>query len=198
MDTPRNDTHLLWTELDREVALTTPVFSILRSRRKSADGRLADYFILDSPDWANIVALASNNRGQTCFVMVRQYRHGSRQVSIEFPGGVVDPGEDPQTAVRRELREETGYSGEVIELLGSVNPNPALMGNRCYTYFCPAADRIHADQDLDANEIIDVELVPVEDLVHGRHSGSFDHAMMHVALDFYLRLRGANQMEKER
>lgn len=181
------DAHLVWHENHRNTLVDTPVFSLVRSRRTAPDGREADYYILDGPDWANVVALTTDDAGTACFVMVRQYRHGSMRVGLEFPGGVVDAGEDPAAAVRRELREETGYRAEELELLGSVNPNPALMGNRCYTYLARGCHHPGHDQDLDENEIIDVELVPVEDLLSGRRNGEFDHAMMHVALAFYLR-----------
>jgi ADP-ribose pyrophosphatase len=191
MDQKRNEAHLVWTEKSRNTLVDTPVFSLVRSCRRAADGREADYYVMDAPDWANIVALTTDEAGRQAFVMVRQFRHGSMQVSLEFPGGVVDAGEDPLAAVTRELTEETGYAADNVVLLGSVNPNPALMGNRCYTYLAEDCRHPGHGQDLDDNEIIDVELVPVDDLIQGRRNGEFDHAMMHVALEFYLRrLRG--------
>ncbi|MFO8041659.1 MAG: NUDIX hydrolase [Alkalispirochaeta sp.] len=183
----RHEHHLLWTELDRNTLVDTPVFTLVRSRRQAADGREADYYVMDAPDWANVVALTTDTQGRECFVMVRQFRHGSMTVSLEFPGGVVDPGEDATTAIIRELKEETGYVSEDVRYLGSVNPNPALMGNRCHTYLAEKCVHPGGDQDLDENEIIDVELVPVEELVGGGRNAEFDHAMMHVALELYLR-----------
>jgi 8-oxo-dGTP pyrophosphatase MutT (NUDIX family) len=188
MDDERQEHHLLWSELERNTLVDTPVFALVRSRRRAADGREADYYIMDAPDWANVVALTTDDRGLQCFVMVRQFRHGSMQVSLEFPGGVVDPGEDPTTAIVRELTEETGYVSDRVRYLGSVNPNPALMGNRCHTYLAEDCRHPGGGQDLDENEIIDVELVPVEELLGGSRNGEFDHAMMHVALEFYVRL----------
>ncbi len=187
MNDDHPEPHLVWNELTRNTLVDTPVFSLVRSRRRAADGREADYYVMDSPDWANIVACTRNDEGVECFIMVRQFRHGSMRVSLEFPGGVVDPGEDPAAAVARELREETGYEADDVVELGSVNPNPALQGNRCYTFLATSCHHPGRGQDLDENEIIDVELVPVADLVSGTRNGEFDHAMMHVALDFYLR-----------
>lgn len=181
----------MWNELDRNTLVDTPVFTLVRSRRRAADGREADYYVMDAPDWANIVALTDDPEGRRCFVMVRQFRHGSMGISLEFPGGVVDPGEDPTTAIIRELKEETGFVSEQVRYLGSVNPNPALMGNRCHTYLAETCIHPGGGQNLDENEIIDVELVPVEDLVSGTRNGEFDHGMMHVALEFYLRQKTA-------
>lgn len=187
MDTDRQEDHLKWRELDRNTLVDTPVFALVRSRRRAADGREADYYVMETPDWANVVALTNDSQGRQCFVMVRQFRHGSMAVSLEFPGGVVDQGEDPTAAITRELKEETGYVSDEISYLGSVNPNPALMGNRCHTYLAEQCVHPGGAQDLDENEIIDVELVPVDDIISGERNGEFDHAMMHVALEFYLR-----------
>lgn len=179
-----DDRHLLWTETTREPVLATPIYTINRSSRVADDGRRADYYVMDSPDWANIVALVDDEAGRRCFVMVRQFRHGTMRVELEFPGGVVDEGEDPADAVVRELREETGYVAREVELIGDVCPNPALMDNRCYTFVTHAVSGTH--RSLDANEIIDVELVPVDDLLSGKREAEFDHAMMQIARAYFV------------
>ncbi len=61
--------------------------------------------------------------------MVKQYRHGSDSITLEFPAGMVDPGEDAKETAKRELLEETGYTSQSIVLVGKVNPNPAFMTN---------------------------------------------------------------------
>ena len=187
MERPRDESHLVWTELSRSSLVESPVFSLVRAHRRSADGRNADYYLLDAPDWANVIAITTDEAGRTCFVMVRQFRQGSMAVGLEFPGGVIDAGERPEEAVRRELREETAYHADSVVLLGSVNPNPALMGNRCYTFLAEDCRPQATGQDLDTNEIIDVELVPVDELLGGARDHEFDHAMMHVALRLYVR-----------
>jgi ADP-ribose pyrophosphatase len=70
------------------------------------DGRIVEqYYVLEYPNWANAVALTEDNK----IIMVRQYRHAANIVSLEIPGGVIEDGEDPETGMRRELLEETGY-----------------------------------------------------------------------------------------
>jgi ADP-ribose pyrophosphatase len=185
----RNDDHLRWQEISREDRFQTPIFSLVHSLRRSPSGRESSYYLLDSPDWVNIVAITPDEAGRDCFVMVRQFRHGSMRVGLEFPGGVVDPGEEPSRAIVRELQEETGYRADSIRLIGSINPNPAFMSNSCYTYLAESV-RLNGPTDPDLDEHIDVELVPVEELLDGTRDDEFEHAMMRVALDFYRAVAG--------
>lgn len=178
------DGHLLWSEVDRRVLVHTPIFELVSSTRRSPEGDESDYYLITSPDWVNVVAVTLDGAGRDCFVMVRQFRHGNKRISIEFPGGVVDPGEDPARAAVRELLEETGYRAERVSLLGSINPNPAIMNNRCHTYLAEGVECV-AELSPDRDEFLEMELVPVRDLTSGSRDGEFDHAMMHVALRFY-------------
>src|SRR4051812_25764885 len=93
-----------------------------------------DIVTFTMPDWVSVVAFAGGR-----VVLVRQHRHGVEGVTLETPGGVVDPGEDPAVAALRELREETGYAAERAEPLGFVHPNPALQGNRCFLFLARGA-----------------------------------------------------------
>src|SRR5215471_3326477 len=87
--------------------------------------RTHDFYVLECPNWANVVALTPGNE----VVLVRQFRAGTRSVTLEIPGGSVERGESPQAAVRRELREETGYAARRLRRIGVVHPNPAIQGN---------------------------------------------------------------------
>lgn len=178
--------HLEWTETDSTVAYVGKIFRIVEAERVSADGRRARYSLVDSPDWANVIAVVPDENGRDCFLMVRQYRQGGRFVTLEFPGGVIDEGEDPQIAASRELVEETGYEAESLRLIGSTNPNPAFMTNTVYTYLAEGVHR-RRRQSLDENEIMDVELVPVEEVRAGNESSFFSHAIMIAAWHWYRR-----------
>src|SRR6476469_5123856 len=109
-------------------------YTIAKSRELIVE-RLRDHsqhprVVLDVPDWCNIIPVRKDGR----IVMVRQFRFGAWQPSLEIPGGIVDPGEDPQTAAVRELAEETGYRPARVIALGHVHPNPALQPNRCHSF----------------------------------------------------------------
>jgi 8-oxo-dGTP pyrophosphatase MutT (NUDIX family) len=129
-------------------------------------------FVLEFDAWANIVALTKNNE----VVLVKQYRHGVQEISLELPGGVVNKGEDPLEGARRELMEETGYSaGEIVEV-GRLYPNPAIQQNTLYCYLATDVE-LTGEQHLDEAEEIEVQLVPLDELIEMAGSGKFLHAL---------------------
>lgn len=143
------------------------------------DGAHHPRVIIDAPDWVNIIPITREGR----VVLIRQFRFGVWQRTLELPGGIVDPGEDPQTAAIRELEEETGYRpGQVIPL-GWVHPNPAIQSNRCHSYLALDCDQVHLGQP-EATEDITVELrdrAEIPGLILG---GEISHALVVTA--FYL------------
>lgn len=133
------------------------VFSLRTDRAVSPrTGQDHDFFILESSSWVNIIPLTPQNE----VVMVRQYRHGTRDVTLEIPGGLVEHNDNAEKAARRELFEETGYQASEMILLGSVHPNPAIQNNLCYTFLARDVS-LAGDQQQDEKEDIEVLLRPL-------------------------------------
>lgn len=181
------NTRLTWKTVERRKVFDGPIFDVQRVQRASTDGRVGFFIEIDAPKWATIIPWFRDKEGVPNFVMVRQYRHGSDSVTIEFPAGTVDDGEDPLVASLRELREETGYEpiGGVTEL-GSVSPNPAFMNNRVWFYLVEGLHYV-GEQVLDIHEQLDILTIPVRTVLDSMGTGPYDNGIMMIAQAFFLR-----------
>jgi 8-oxo-dGTP pyrophosphatase MutT (NUDIX family) len=140
-------------------------------------GEFHPFYRIESPAWVNVVALTESDE----LVMVRQFRHGARALTLEIPGGLVDAGESPAEAAARELLEETGYRAGRLTSLGSINPNPALFSNRCHMLVAESCTAVGEIQN-SATEETTVELLPLAALPDTLRSGGIDHALVVAAL----------------
>lgn len=175
---------LTWTPTNRTVLYQGKIFTLVNSTHTRAQGAPTDFHLLESPNWVNVVAITPNAQGVPCFILVRQFRPGAKTTALEFPGGLVDPGEASEDAAKRELLEETGYRSNSMTLIGSTNPNPAFMTNRMDTYL---TDQVTGgfDLNLDHNEVLEPVLVPVEAILSGSVPEFFVNGIMLIALGWY-------------
>ena len=90
--------HLDWRTLGSRPGPDLPLFDVRFDRLEHpTSGAQMDRLVLSSVDWVNMVALDEQER----LVMVRQHRFGIGALTLETPGGMVDPGEDSKTAAAR-------------------------------------------------------------------------------------------------
>ncbi len=166
-----------WTTTDEEHLLHCRVFDVHKANAISPrTGAAHSFFRIVAGDWVNVIPITADDK----VVMVQQYRHGSRDVTLEIPGGMVDPGETPEQAGARELREETGYAASVLEFIGKVNPNPALFGNHCHTFLARDARQVDEIRNEGAEEthVVTVPLAAISDVVR---RGEITHALVVTA-----------------
>jgi 8-oxo-dGTP pyrophosphatase MutT (NUDIX family) len=156
-----------WERLDSERLLSNRYFSLRSDRLRLPDGQIKDpYFVLERPDAAIIVPITESNE----VVLVRQYRPPLEMMELGLPAGLVEEGERPEEAARRELAEETGYTGGEWELLGSLASSPSLKDNWAYLFLARGVEETTAP-DPDEHELVEVVRVPVEELLGLVHSG---------------------------
>jgi len=170
-----------WDILSSDLDRSYRIFDLRTDRARSPrTGEDYDFYVIESPEWVNVIPLTPTDE----VVLIRQYRHGIRDIALEIPGGLVDPGDSPRAAARRELREETGYGEEDMISLGSVHPNPAIQDNRCHTFL--ARNVVYSGPpELEAKEDIDVVLQPLKDIPRLISDGLITHALVIAAFYRY-------------
>jgi len=179
--------HLIWTEESRKQVFNTRIFSVCESYCKSPVSKPSDdtqvFSVIEAKDWAIVIPVINTSKGKQ-FLMVWQWRHGSQCLSLEFPGGVFEPGENPEEAAARELHEETGFKPAKIKKLGEFSPNPAIMSNK--VHFFLAEDLTDTGkQNPDQDEYIEVALVDADEVIKGMGKFPYVHALMGTALSLY-------------
>ena len=177
-----------WPKLSSKRVGDFRIFQVRSDLRRSPrTGQEHDFFVLESVDWVNVVAVTPDQH----LVMVEQFRHGSNTVELEIPGGMMDPEDSsPVASGVRELREETGYEGCEARLIGDILPNPAIMSNTCHTVLVEDCELKHATV-FDHSEDLVTCLVPIEDLPGLIRSKRIRHSLVVVALYHFDLLRRA-------
>ncbi len=169
-----------WKTISSELKLTAIIFRYLKIKSESpTTNKIGDFDVIQCLNWVNVIAITPDQQ----IVLIKQYRHGTDQVTVEIPGGAVHHGEDVLLAAKRELQEETGYTSSQWIKLGRVDANPAFMSNHCDTYLAMNAEKTH-DQDFDPFEEIEVYLKPKEEILQMVKSGEINHSLVVAAFYF--------------
>ncbi len=175
-----------WTDEGDRPLLSCRVFTVrARTLRSSRTGQAHEFFVLDCADWVNVIAITEKDE----LVLVRQHRAGTGLPSLEVPGGMVDPGESPIDAARRELLEETGHAPSELVPIGTIHPNPALQANVTHTFLATGCRRV-AELKLDSTEEVEVVFEPVSRVDEMLRRGEITHALVAVAF-LHWKLRGS-------
>ncbi len=170
-----------WRVIDTEYLIRRPWLTARKDTVILPDGKVMDdYYVLEYPTWINVIAITKDGR----FVMVEQYRHGLRDVFTELCAGVVEDNETPIDAAKRELREETGYTGGQWRLLNKLSQNPSACTNYTYCFLAEGVEKTDS-QHLDATEDIAVRLLAEREVIDLLKEDKIKQSLMAAPLWHY-------------
>ena len=163
-----------WTILKSEYLIRRPWLTARRDHVRFPDGREnPEYYVLEYPDWVNVIAITKDGH----FVMERQYRHALGRTSFELPCGVMENGEEPLEAIKRELLEETGYGGGEWRHLMDISANSSTMNNMTHCFLATGVEKI-SEPHLDDTEELEVYLLSREKVRELLKTNQFVQALM--------------------
>ncbi|MGC8658182.1 MAG: NUDIX hydrolase [Desulfomonilaceae bacterium] len=176
-----SDKNLYWDLLSSRGDRDYNLFSVQINTCKSPRTGLAHEFqILKSPDWVAVVALTEKRE----VILVNQFRHGIRDMSLELPGGLVKHGQTPMKSAEEELMEETGFAAPSLKLIGWSHPLPALFNNKFYVYL--AENAVYTGNlNPDETEELETVLAPLNELNNFVREGKINCGIMIAAIGMF-------------
>ena len=174
-----------WQVLERRTLVERRWLTLHEDRVLLANGReMGEFHVVEAPNWAGVVCVTDDAE----LVLVRQYRHGIRSNSLELPAGVMEAGEEPLVAAKRELCEETGYLAERWEAVAAFATEPSRQTVHAH-FFCALGATPTGARSLDESEDIEVVRVPCARVVALIESGEITHGV-HVGAILLAAQRG--------
>ncbi|QVI35893.1 NUDIX hydrolase [Lacticaseibacillus chiayiensis] len=159
-----------------------PIFDVVTQKINTPDGLTVERDLIRHPNAVAMLALTDDGR----VLVNREYRVATNSEVFGLPAGLIDPGEDWQTAASRELHEETGYLTHDLQWLTAVRSSEGMTDETVNLVLAKINLAAKTSQDFDKDEFVTSRLVPFSELVAGVKAGKINSAQTVAAVTYYL------------
>jgi ADP-ribose pyrophosphatase len=169
--------NLIETKIKREEIFDGKVLHVVKDTVELPNGASATREVALHIGAVAVIPITENGEA----VVERQYRYPHGRIFLEIPAGKLDSKDEiPLEAAKRELREETGATAESFTYLGKMIPSPAVLSEVIHLYLAEGLS--FGDVDLDEDEFLEVEKIPLEKLYGMVLSGEIEDAKTQIAV----------------
>ncbi len=149
-----------WKKLKSETSHQFKIFDIRKDFLVNPrNNQTVEVTVLETKDAANIFAITDNDQ----VIMIRQYRFGIEDYTLEFAGGFIEDKEASQAGAERELSEETGYGGGTWIYLGKIAANPSFQDSYIHHWLALDVQKTH-ELNLDLEEDVKIVLYTLDEI----------------------------------
>lgn len=148
------------------------------------------FFVIENSDWVNVIAFTKSEQ----VILIEQFRHGTQEIVLEIPGGIVDKDEEPIIAAARELLEETGFAANEIIPLGKSRPNPAIQDNWIHHFLALDCEKTGVTA-FDEHENIVIKLYPPEEVERLVENEEITHSLV-LAAFYKMKLKNFSGLKR--
>lgn len=167
--------------VEKSEIIHSPFFKIQKDTLLLNNTTRYDYYsLLLKPAAVMILAFNDDNK----LILVKEWRHPTKQILLGCPGGAIEDNEDPITAAKRELLEETGYQSDEFTLIGNAYPFPGVTMQKVYFVKASKVKKI-AEPNLEPAEILKPQILSLDEVKRHIFEGNPTCGLLCSALLFY-------------
>lgn len=185
------DHELREEKIDGKKVFAGDLLQVHKDQVKLPDGLTSTREYIKHPGASVIIPYDESGK----ILLIKQYRYPTRQIMLELPAGKIDPGENAEDSINRELAEETGYGARFIKKLGRIHSCVGYSDEVVHLFW--GSSLYENDLEQDKGENIIVEPINIDEAMKMIFKGKITDAKTTIGLFWADRIFRNNQFREE-